>query len=296
MEKLERFSGFFVAAVTPFDEHDQINTCALDKLIAKTISQGASGFLVAGSSGEFPLLTLEERMEVFDACAKYKENTVLIANVTAVSLKEAAVYAQCAEKLGFHAVMSTAPYYFKFDMKAIADYFRALKNTTDLPLFLYNFPVNTGVEIDIDHPDISSILTDGTLAGVKQTSINLGQLERMKNKNPGLAVFAGYDDVYLAAKAIGADGAIGSTFNFSLPLFTPIEQAFRARDIVRAQAFQSRANDVISIINRCGLFPSIKYILTKQGIQAGNCRSPFPPLSQSSKRMLDGMMNEYLNA
>ena len=231
MKKMQDMGGFFVAAVTPYDEQGRFSAPALHKLMDKTIAEGAKGFLIGGSSAECPLLTHEERVEGLQAAAQYenREKTKLMASVAAISTDEAIEYAKTAKALGYDAMISTVPYYYKFGMKAISAYYGALREAVDLPLFLYNFPGNTGVELDIADDHIRGMLTDGTIAGVKQTSLNLYQMERIRDLNPELVIYGGFDEVYIGARILGADGAIGSTFNFTLPLFTRIEEASRRR-------------------------------------------------------------------
>ena len=180
MKKMQDMGGFFVAAVTPYDEQGRFSAPALHKLMDKTIAEGAKGFLIGGSSAECPLLTHEERVEGLQAAAQYenREKTKLMASVAAISTDEAIEYAKTAKALGYDAMISTVPYYYKFGMKAISAYYGALREAVDLPLFLYNFPGNTGVELDIADDHIRGMLTDGTIAGVKQTSLNLYQMER----------------------------------------------------------------------------------------------------------------------
>ena len=191
MKKMQDMGGFFVAAVTPYDEQGRFSAPALHKLMDKTIAEGAKGFLIGGSSAECPLLTHEERVEGLQAAAQYenREKTKLMASVAAISTDEAIEYAKTAKALGYDAMISTVPYYYKFGMKAISAYYGALREAVDLPLFLYNFPGNTGVELDIADDHIRGMLTDGTIAGVKQTSLNLYQMERIRDLNPELVIY-----------------------------------------------------------------------------------------------------------
>ena len=296
MKKMENMGGFFVAAITPFDGEGKFSAPTLHRLMDKTIAEGAAGFLVGGSSAECPLLTFEERIEGLEAAAAYagREKTKLMASVASIHTDEAVRYAKAAEKLAYDAMISTVPYYYKFGMKAIAEYFTALKNAADVPLFLYNFPGNTGIEIDIDNPYIKGILTDGTIAGIKQTSLNLYQMERIKNLNPELVIYGGFDEVYIGARMLGADGAIGSTFNFTLPLFTRIEAAYQAKDYELAQKLQRQANNIMQALVSCSLFPSIKHILKTQGLDCGGCRRPFPTLSDEQKAYIEKVVAENM--
>ena len=230
------------------------------------------------------------------AAAQYenREKTKLMASVAAISTDEAIEYAKTAKALGYDAMISTVPYYYKFGMKAISAYYGALREAVDLPLFLYNFPGNTGVELDIADDHIRGMLTDGTIAGVKQTSLNLYQMERIRDLNPELVIYGGFDEVYIGARILGADGAIGSTFNFTLPLFNQIEAAYSALDIPKAQALQKRANNIMQALVSCSLFPSIKHILKTQGVDCGGCRKPFPTLTEAQKAYIERVVRENM--
>ena len=296
MKKMQGMSGFLVAAITPLDENGNLNVPVLHQLMDKNIAEGTTGFLIGGSSAECPMLSREERMEGLRAAAAYpnRKATKLMASVSSISTDEAILYAKEAEKLGYDCLISTVPYYYKFGMKGIADYFRAIREAVDLPLFLYNFPGNTGIELDIYHPEIKAILTDGTIAGVKQTSLNLSQMERMRSMNPELVIYGGYDEVYLGARILGADGAIGSTFNFTLPIFTKIEAAYSRLDIAEAQKLQIQANNIMEALVQNSLFPSIKHILTTQGIECGGCKAPFPTLTDAQKAYIEKVVAENM--
>ncbi|NLG25184.1 MAG: dihydrodipicolinate synthase family protein [Clostridiales bacterium] len=286
--------GLFVAIVTPFTADNRVNEDAFRRLIERLIGQGAAGLLVAGSCGEFPMLTGRERSRTFELAARFCDQLALIANVSAPGVDEAAGLGLSAKAAGCHAIMATPPYYFRHDQAAIASFFRALRDAVDLPLYLYNFPINTGVELDLNHPAIRTLFVDGTLAGVKHTSTNIAQLERILSLNPVLRVFAGMEETYLAARAIGAVGAIGATFNVTLPLFARIEAAFSAGDLAAARIAQREAGDFCASLNHGDLFPAIKYALSRLGIDAGDCRRPFPTLSDARKAQLGALVAEKL--
>ena len=286
MKKMENMGGFFVAAVTPFDAQGQFNPAALHKLMDRTIDQGAAGFLIGGSSAECPLLSHRERLDGLMFAAHYegREKTKLMASVASISTDEAMEYAKAAEALKYDAMISTVPYYYKFGMKQIAEYFVKIRNHADVPLFL----------LDLDNDYIKGILTDGTVAGVKQTSLNLYQMERMKNLNDQLVIYGGFDEVYIGARMLGADGAIGSTFNFTLPIFTKIEAAYSAKDYELAQQLQRRANNIMQALVSCSLFPSIKHMLRVQGLDVGSCRAPFPSLTDEQKAYIEKVVSENM--
>ena len=150
------------------------------------------------------------------------------------------------------------------------------------------------MELDIADDHIRGMLTDGTIAGVKQTSLNLYQMERIRDLNPELVIYGGFDEVYIGARILGADGAIGSTFNFTLPLFNQIEAAYSALNIPKAQALQKRANNIMQALVSCSLFPSIKHILKTQDVDCGGCRKPFPTLTEAQKAYIERVVRESM--
>ena len=295
MKKMQGMSGFLVAAITPLDENGNLNVPVLHQLMDKNIAEGTTGFLIGGSSAECPMLSREERMEGLRAAAAYpnRKATKLMASVSSISTDEAILYAKEAEKLGYDCLISTVPYYYKFGMKGIADYFRAIREAVDLPLFLYNFPGNTGIELDIYHPEIKAILTDGTIAGVKQTSLNLSQMERMRSMNPELVIYGGYDEVYLGARILGADGAIGSTFNFTLPIFTKIEAAYKRLDIAEAQKLHFHYIELMNIMFSDVNPIPIKTAMNLYGFNVGECRLPLVPMSVAGYHDLKDCLAKY---
>lgn len=122
MKKMQNMSGFFVAAVTPFDEAGKFSASALHKLMDKTIAEGAKGFLIGGSSAECP------RSRMWNAWRGWRPpRSIRIAPRRSSSLPsrrflpdEAVEYAKTAKELGYDAMISTVPYYYKFGMKAIS--------------------------------------------------------------------------------------------------------------------------------------------------------------------------------
>lgn len=291
MDKLSlEMKGIFAASVTPFDKQNKINDKVLLTLMERNISEGITGFFIGGSSAECFLLSREERMLTFEIAAQYKNTTKLIAHVGAISTDEAILYGLKAKELGFNVISATAPYYYKFSPKAIAQYYYDIYEKVKLPITLYNFPGNTGVEFDLQNEDIRKLFKSAAIAGVKHTNLNVYQLERIKNINKELIMYNGFDEVLIAGLAIGADGAIGSTFNFMYPHYKKIEEAFLGLRLEEARLLQTKANNIMEAICRVGLIPAIKYILTIQGIDVGIPRKPFFELDTDQKKYIEEVL------
>ena len=286
--------GIFPATVTPFDAENRIDETAMLKLMERGLLEGAAGFFIGGSSAECFLLTHEEREKTFAVAAQMKGKTHLIAHVGAIGTDEAIAYAKNAKSLGFDLISATAPFYYKHSMDAIAGYYRDIYEAVELPIVIYNFPGNTGVEFDLSNKAIVELLQSGVIAGVKHTNRDLYQLERFRNRNPQLLLYCGFDEILSGAEAMGCDGAIGSTFNFMLPHYLKIWDACKKQDRALALKLQYDANIIMEAICAAGLIPSIKSILRMQGNDVGAPRRPFAPLSPEMEEEIAQILETHL--
>ncbi len=287
-------NGIFAASITPFDSLNRVNQKAIASLIQWNLKQGADGFFLGGSSAECFLLTEQERIEVFEAASEFKNQTTLVAHVGAVSTDEAIRYAREAKRLGFQHIAATPPFYYGFSAKQVAQYYYDLSDSVDMPVLIYNFPGNTNRPFDLSDPDTQALFCSRAVLGVKHTNLNLFQMERIRHLNPSLTVMNGFDETMVAGLALGADGSIGSTFNFMLPHYKKIYNSYRSGDREGALALQVKANNIMEALCSVGLIPAIKYVLTTMGIDAGLPRRPFLALDSSQKTFLNQILKENL--
>ena len=284
--------GLYVASVTPFDKNDKINHNTLETLIRRNINEGAAGFFVSGSSAECFLLTEAERISILETTGSFTGETCIIAHIGATSTSEAIRYAKAAKSNGIKYIAAVFPFFYKFNNAQIVKYFYDISASVDMPLLIYNFPVNTGRNLDITDPDIRNLLCSDIIWGIKHTDTNLSLLERIHSLNPDLIILNGYEEILSAGLSLGAKGAIGASFNIMLPHFLKIYNAFKASDIKTMQDLQVKANNVIEALNNEGLVASIKSILAHQGIDAGIPRKPFTPLKNDQIEKVIKVFNE----
>jgi N-acetylneuraminate lyase len=139
----------------------------------------------------------------------------------------------------------------------------------------------------LDHP---------RLVGVKHTSQNLYQLERLKQAAPQALVWNGFDEMFVGGMAMGADGAIGTTYNVMGDLFVAMRVAMLAGDLDTARALQRRANHVIDALIEVGVIPGTKAILKRMGVDCGTARAPFRPLTAAEEARMDACLAAHLPA
>lgn len=283
--------GIFTALLTPFNSDYSINEKALAELVRFNIDSGINGFYVGGSTGECMLMDADERKTVFRTVASACDRAVdMIAHVGSISTDEAIELGIEAKKLGYDAISAVAPFYYGFSAEAIKKYYYDIAEAVDMPLFIYNFPAGNGFGLTADMA-CEMFSKEKRLAGIKHTSNDLFALKQFKQRIDGITVFNGYDEICLAGLSMGADGAIGSTYNFMGKKFAELYQAFRSGNLELAQRLQDEACKIISVMCKYGVFQCEKEILTLMGIDMGPCRRPFLPLVEEGRKAMAGLIN-----
>ncbi|MBM6906267.1 dihydrodipicolinate synthase family protein [Collinsella tanakaei] len=279
--------GLYVASVVPLNEDGTISDDVIREMVETNLAEGAAGFFVAGSSGECFLLAEEERLHLFEVFAEFKDRCTLFAHVGACGTDEAIRYSKAACAMGYERIAATPPIYFGYSSKAVAGYYDALANIAGRGVYYYNIPMNTHRTLDLYDADTRAMFASGSIAGVKHTNLDLYEMERLRAINPSLTCFGGFENEMVAFLAMGCDGFIGSTFNFMLPHYQKVFQAFSEGRIDEARELQVKANNIMEAIMGAGLFPSIKHILNKRGVCVGAMRQPFQSLSDAAAAHVD---------
>ena len=281
----EKFKGIFPALLTPFDGQDRVDTEVLGRLVDYNLQKGVDGFYVAGSTAEVFLLDAKERLAVMETVSsRAGGKCTLIAHIGCISTKQAIEYAREAKEMGYDAISSVAPFYYKFSFEEIRRYYFDIVDAVDLPMLIYNFPAFSGVNLTTDN--IREFLADDRFLGVKHTSSDFYALEQFKAGFPDKIVYNGYDEMFLAGLSMGADGGIGSTFNFMAEKYIEIRRLFQENDMSAAQALQREVNTILRALVEVGVMQGEKAIMEGLGFPLGQARSPFAPLSGAQKEKL----------
>lgn len=272
-----RFDGIYPALLTPFDGEGRINFEALRRLVELNIGKGVAGFYVCGSTAEAFLLTAEQRKAILEAVVDQTAGRVrIIAHVGTISQNTACDLARHACACGVDAVSSIPPFYYGFPFDCIRRYYLALADASDAPVLIYHFPANSGVQLTVDH--VRQFLEDERFLGIKFTSNDLFMLSQIRMMKEDAVIFNGYDEIFLSGLAAGANGGVGSTYNFMAEKFIRIKALFDAGRVDEAMAVQREANRVIAVLSKLGVMPAEKAALTMMGIDMGQCLPPFQRL------------------
>lgn len=281
-----------VPIITPFNEDESINYNELQRFTAHLLNQGADGIYAVGSSSECFLLSDEERKSILEAVVEASGGKTVIAHVGAVGTGRSVGFAEHAAKIGASGISSVPPFYFKYSFEQIRKYYWDLADATDLPLMMYYFPGNTGGSMSAGQ--IAEIMNGkDNIVSVKFTDSDFFAMQQVQYLT-GKKVISGRDECFLSAIAVGADGAIGTTFNFMLGHFRKVLNLYEKGDTVGALCVQKKINNIIAGLGG-NLFDSVKTLVGHQGFKVGAGRRPFLPMSQDErKKIIDIYKNNTL--
>lgn len=278
---LEKFKGIFPALYACYDDSGEVSEERTKTFSNYLYKKGIKGLYVGGSSGECIYQNLEERKNTLKYVAEeLKGKLTLIAHVGAPSTRDSIVLAKYAEELGYDALSSIPPIYFKLPESSIYKYWTEIMNSTELPFFIYNIPQTTGYSLSIDL--FKKMLKGGKVIGVKNSSMPTMDIERLKAVGgDSIIVFNGPDEQYVSGRLMGADSGIGGTYGAMPELYLKAEEFVSTGKFEEARSIQRNINDII--IALCSLngsmYSAIKEVLKLNGMNIGSVRAPLEPVS-----------------
>jgi len=300
--KPTHLKGIMPALMTGFtNDHTAIDPDRIRSLVHFLIQKGVHGLYVGGSSGEMLLCSISERMELLETVlteTKAADHPVtVIAHVGCTNTMDTIALAKHAEKVGADALSSVTPLYFAYGFPEVKQFYQDIASATSLPVIIYNIPGRTGMSLNVDQ--LHELLSIPNVAGMKFTSSDFYQLERLITSNPDKIFYNGSDEMLLSGLAAGADGGIGTTYNFQPERMLTIYRLYQEGKMPEALAVQRKANAAIEQVLKYGVLPACKEVLRIGGLDYGTCRAPFIPLnakqiSDLEKAIIQNMGMHYM--
>ncbi len=287
-----KLSGILPALVTPFDANGDVNFSVLCDLIEWHLAAGLAGFYILGSTGEGLLMSEAERRAVAEAVVKQVRGRVpVVVHVGALATQTACSLAAHAAEIGADATSSIPPFYYNVGPQGVKQYYqRVAAASAGLPFYIYNIPGTTGVNVAVDLVrEMLAVIPN--LRGMKYTSYDFYGMRKIKELDEGrFNVVSGPDEMMVAAQAMGADGAIGTTENMIPKTFVEAYTAFRAGDVRRAEELQGRINQVVNAFLAFPGSGGVKEIMRLRGFDCGAPRQPLVALNDTQRGQLREML------
>ena len=279
------FHGVYPAIITPMTPEGDLNEAAFREVMEFNIQAGVHGFWVAGGTGESVLLDDEENMRIAEIAADQSRGRIEnIMHVGAATTARAVKLAEHAAKSGVESICCVPPFFYRQSDEAIVEHYRAVGAAADLPLFVYNLPQSTGVEVT---PELMRKIQDGVpqLKGLKHSAVTFTNVRAFAKM--GLHCLIGNSMLMLPALTIGATGCVDGPPNMAPELWVEIWNAYNDGDIARAEAAQDRASEVTGLVRQFGLHATAKAVISERlGIDCGDPRAPGQPLAPEQRAAL----------
>ncbi len=283
-----KLQGLIAAPFTPMHKDGSLNLSLIPGYYNFLKANKVNGAFICGSTGEGVSLTLAEKKavaEAWAACAKNDSAFTVMPLLGGTCLADCKELALHAKQIGLDAISFTAPFYFKpADAETLANCCAEIAAVVpDMPFYYYHIPVLTGVSISIF--DLLQAV-DGKIenfAGVKYTHEDfMDFLSCISFKNNKYDMLWGRDENMLAALAVGAKGAVGSTFNYAAPLYYNLIEAFNNGQLAQAQQLQQQSIDMIRLLGKYGGIATGKAFMKLIGLDCGEFRLPVKNMPASS--------------
>ncbi|WP_454812897.1 4-hydroxy-tetrahydrodipicolinate synthase [Paenarthrobacter nitroguajacolicus] len=288
-----QLSGVLTALATPFTDDGAIDEAKLRLLVERSIDAGVDGVVACGSTGEFAMLSREERHLVVQVVVDQAAGRVpVVAQTGATNTAEAIRLSRHAQDCGADVIMLISPYYEPLSMAETTHYFRTVADTIDRPVMLYNMPSATGVNLDA--------ATVGKLGReveniryIKDSSGDMGQATQLiHHHSDHISTIIGWDSLVLAALTEGAPAVMAGTANVIPHEIVALHRAVAAGDFAAAQVQWNRIYPVIDAILSAPFVPAVKAALDALGQPIGKPRQPTSDLDSAAAKRISKLLAE----
>jgi 4-hydroxy-tetrahydrodipicolinate synthase len=286
---MAQFGRVLTAMVTPFDENGKLDLGQSKRLAEALLSSGTDGLVVCGTTGESPVLTREEKLQLLEATVEvaHARGAHVIAGTTNYNTAESIELSREAQLLGVDGILGTVPYYNNPPQEGLYQHFKAIAGAVDLPVILYNVPTRTvrnmesGTTLRLAR-DVDNIV------GIKEASANFKQIgEIIRGAPAGFNVWSGNDGDILTILALGGYGVVSVAAHLTGKQIAGLIRAFVDRDTIGAARLHHTLMPLVDALFFTTSPIPLKYALNKIGMAVGNPRLPLVPIDARSQAVMD---------
>jgi 4-hydroxy-tetrahydrodipicolinate synthase len=275
------------AVVTPFAEDGSVNFDSFKRLCVHLVENGSDGLVVAGTTGEAPTLSDDERLGLFAAAIEgVGDRATIVAGTGTYSTAHSVHLTREAHKLGVDGFLVVTPYYNKPPVRGIVAHFEAIAAVTDKPIVVYNIPQR--VVINLEPDTLAELAEIPNVQYVKQATTDLDQARRVVSES-GLILLAGGDELLLPFLELGAKGGILVYTHIVGPRVRELVLRFADGDAEGAREIEKELAPVIEALSVANPIP-VKAALNMLGHDVGGHRLPLVEATDGEKTAIRGAL------
>jgi len=286
------FGRVLTAMVTPFDKDMAVNYDLARKLARHLAESGSDGLVVAGTTGESPTLSKEEKIELFRVIVEeVGGQAIVLAGTGSYDTAGSVALTQAAEKVGVDGVMLVAPYYNKPSQEGLYQHFKTIAKSTNLPVLLYNIPGRTGV--NMLPATVARLAEIDNIVAIKEAAGSMDQVSELRRLLPDhFAIYSGDDSLTLPMLSLGARGVVSVAAHVVGPRIKEMVNAFMAGNVTLATQIHLQLYPIFK-----GLFITtnpvpVKAALNMLGQQVGPPRLPLVEATPAEKESVKKVLSE----
>ncbi len=274
------FGQIVTAMVTPFDTNGDIDFPATAALVEHLIETGSDALVVAGTTGESPTLSTDEKIDLFKfVVGTVKGRIPVIAGTGSNNTRASITLTRGAEEAGVDAVMLVTPYYNKPSQEGMFQHFQAIAAATDLPIMLYNIPGRSVVNLTVD--TIVRLAAISNIVSIKEASGSLDAAAEIIERTPDtFSLYSGDDGLTLPLLAIGGTGIVSVAAHIIGREMQQMVSSFKAGDNTKAAQLHRTLLPVMNALFAAPNPVPVKTALNLSGIAVGGVRLPMIPLTE----------------
>ena len=288
------FSGTYTALITPF-RNGEIDVPAFKSLIERQVAAGITGIVPVGTTGESPTLDTDEHIEVIRLAVEFAAGRCeVVAGTGANSTSEAIELTEAAEALGVTGSLQVCPYYNKPSQQGLYLHFKAIAESTNLPIMLYSVPGRSSIEIAIE--TVARLAADcPTIVAVKEAGGSVDRVNQLLQAVPAdFGILCGDDPLLLPFVSCGATGLVSVASNLIPEVMVELVQACLAGNFAAALVLQKQYYPLMRGIMSLDVNPvPIKTAVALQGHCLPDLRLPLAPMSEAAHGQLVSLLHSY---
>ena len=284
------FGQVLTAMVTPFDQNGEIDFNATRELVNYLIANGSDGLVVAGTTGESPTLTTEEKVALFKFCVEVVDGRVpVIAGTGSNNTRASISLTSLAEEAGVDGIMLVAPYYNKPSQEGLFQHFKAISESTVLPVMLYNIPGRSVINMTVD--TIVRLSKIENIVAIKEASGNLDAMaEIISLTADDFTLYSGDDGLTLPVLAIGGAGVVSVASHIIGNEIQEMVNSFKNGHLKDASSAHRSLLPIMKALFASPNPTPVKAALNITGVNVGGVRLPLVPLNTDEESALRGIL------
>ncbi|WP_209809646.1 4-hydroxy-tetrahydrodipicolinate synthase [Ammoniphilus resinae] len=283
------FGRLLTAMVTPFNDQLEVDFEAATKLIDHLIQTGTETLVVGGTTGESPTLSKDEKIALFRYVVKEAKGRVKVIAGTGSNNTQASIeLTRAAEEVGVDGIMLVVPYYNKPSQEGLYQHFKAIAESTSLPVMLYNIPGRSAINMSVE--TILRLAEVPNITSVKEASGDLSAAAFIVDKAPeGFRVYSGDDKLTLPIMSVGGHGIVSVASHVIGQEIKEMVQAYVDGNVSVASSLHRKYLPIFEGIFVTSNPVPIKYALQQMGVQVGSVRLPLVPVTPQEAKFIDSL-------